>query len=236
MSSSLFIYFRECAQDDATQYIADTEQSLKYHMRAIIQENIWTSPFMNDRCTDKYSQHNTQDATFWRDKYELKMWLEGLFAFKAIYWENYELLGLIGNFPKSVTCNMKSVYFQNSTDQDYAYDTWKGIHAFQSSVDKYGNANTKELISVFPYLSADDIRENRSYYQKCAVYKDIEGKLKISKYLDNGEDENGEFSVIHSCILIDPEIRTQCMQYAKVMRQKYAADQENQGGKENNDI
>lgn len=49
-----------------------------------------------------------------------RYWLDALFNFRFLYWEEHKLLGIVMILPKSVSEKWPlSVYFQNSSDHDY---------------------------------------------------------------------------------------------------------------------
>lgn len=57
-----------------------------------------------------------------------RYWLEALFTFRFLYWEEHKLLGIIMMPPESASERWPlSVYFQNSCDQDYPFFEWKAI-------------------------------------------------------------------------------------------------------------
>ena len=64
-------------------------------------------------------------------------WLYGLFSIRFVYWKKYKLLGISGDYPEKM---MEMVdmhqYFQNSCDQDYEYESWKGVKLFEGIVEK----------------------------------------------------------------------------------------------------
>lgn len=106
----------------------------KEKMEKEIRENLYYIPSIRERA-------KPEDKVFCRtaDHY----WLYGLFNYRFVYWEKYQLLGLLSEERNEWPASAKSegaysVYFQNSCDQDYEFTEWPTfIPFFAKAVQEY---------------------------------------------------------------------------------------------------
>ena len=119
-----------------------------------------------------------------------RFWLYDVFNIRFIYWKKYRLLGIVGdNYPKECMDMIDtSVYFQNSCDQDYEYDTWgKKIPLFRTIIlfNKYKNA--KQILKIknkkYDDYTIEEIEKDLDYHKKSLVYHTIFEKLSLDNWL-----------------------------------------------------
>ena len=83
-----------------------------------------------------------------------RYWLEALFTFHFLYWEEHKLLGIVMMPSESVNEKWPlSMYFQNSCDQDYPFFEWKegNIPFFANAAAKAENYTTvKSVLQALP--------------------------------------------------------------------------------------
>ena len=126
-----------------------------------------------------------------------RFWLYNLFNVRFIYWEEYNLLGIIGdNYPK-VCLNMidEKVYFQNSCDQDYEYEEWGNSITFFNNIIEKAKQETptnliKEFNEVYKNYTLKEIEEDIDYFRKSFVYQTIFHQLDLGNWL---YDKEGNF-------------------------------------------
>lgn len=114
-----------------------------------------------------------------------RYWLEALFTFRFLYWEEHKLLGIIMMPPESASEKWPlSVYFQNSCDQDYPLSDWKegNIPFFMNTVAKAENYTEEEIRAKFDYEIED---EDLEYYRRSTCYNDIFEALALELWLYN---------------------------------------------------
>lgn len=114
-----------------------------------------------------------------------RYWLETLFTFRFLYWEEYKLLGIVMMPPESASEKWPlSVYFQNSCDQDYPLSDWKegNIPFFANTAAKAENYTTEEIRAKVDYEIED---ENLEYYRRSTCYNDIFEALALEPWLYN---------------------------------------------------
>ena len=114
-----------------------------------------------------------------------RYWLEALFTFRFLYWEEHKLLGIVMMPSESVSEKWPlSVYFQNSCDQDYTFSEWKegNIPFFVDAVAKAENYTAEEIHAKVGYEIEDDDLE---YFRRSTCYDDIFKTLAFDAWLYN---------------------------------------------------
>ena len=99
-------------------------QMTEKNIRKTIRDNRYYIPSVRTGyIADEESKNRRADVLAdTADRY----WLEVLFTFRFLYWEEHKLLGIIMMPPESASEKWPlSVYFQNSCDQDYPFFEWK---------------------------------------------------------------------------------------------------------------
>ena len=112
-----------------------------------------------------------------------------VFTYRFFYIPEHSLLGVF-SIPDAVTDIFDcTVHFQNSCDQDYNFEEWKGIPLFEKIAEKWKHSTSEEVAKYLEY----DVEEVKKfeikypqYYAKTACYDEI------WKYCENylyNEDE-----------------------------------------------
>lgn len=112
-----------------------------------------------------------------------------IFSYRFFYIPEHNLLGVF-SIPDAVTDIFDcTVHFQNSCDQDYDFEEWKGIPLFEKIADKWQHATSEEVAKFLGY-DIEEVKEfeasDPQYYAKTACYDEI--WKYCEKYLYN-EDE-----------------------------------------------
>lgn len=120
-----------------------------------------------------------------------RAWMRNsVFSYRFFYIPEHNLLGVFG-IPDGVdkifdlTC-----YFQNSCDQDYRFEKWKGIPVFEEIANKWKNAADSEVKAHYHKRWNDvwDEEDNSDldYYRRTFAYEEIWGMCE--RYLYHEED------------------------------------------------
>lgn len=124
-----------------------------------------------------------------------RFWLDRSMKMRFAFWPEYELLALLGaGWPQTIKrLFKKTVCFQNSCDQDYSFNTWKGIcQIFDNIVNLYENSDRLAAISMIEEIPSgivtDEIlREyedtDDEYLTRSAVYKAVYDTLDLDRWL-----------------------------------------------------
>lgn len=191
MSYSFGMYFCSCesraaALEKAADYVkvCSSEESI----RKMIEESTYFIPSVRYHLTDHENIHLWQML----DEY----WLKGVMTLRFVWWEKYNLLGLVGfSYPEVENYFPGFVNFQNSCDQDYEESTWLGICPFfDSVVEKYKTASAKELLSDDEYedYTEEEIEKSLEYHRRNAMYKAIYEQLELGGWLYGHDSETFE--------------------------------------------
>lgn len=143
-------------------------------------------------------------------------WLYSVFTESFTYWEKENLLGMFGvTLPKS-TIKMfdASVYFQDSTDQDYDLETWDdNILYFKKIIDTVSGMSKDDLLNVIMERwgydkenevelleMKENIEKDPEYYRNSAIYSIIFDELDLELWMDD-ENESDKFIRFNLCAI-----------------------------------
>lgn len=158
-------------------------QMTEKNIRKTIRDNRYYIPSVRTGyIADEESKNRRADVLAdTADRY----WLEALFTFRFLYWEEHKLLGIVMILPESVSEKWPlSVCFQNSSDHDYPLSEWKegNIPFFVNAAAKAENYTTEEIRAKVDYEIED---ENLEYYRRNTCYNDIFEALALEPWLYN---------------------------------------------------
>jgi hypothetical protein len=158
-------------------------QMTEKNIRKTIRDNRYYIPSVRTGyIADEESKNRRADVLAdTADRY----WLEALFTFRFLYWEEHKLLGIVMMPPENASEKWpQSVYFQNSCDQDYPLSDWKegNIPFFANAAAKAENYTAEEIRAKFDYEIED---ENLEYYRRNTCYNDIFEALALEPWLYN---------------------------------------------------
>jgi hypothetical protein len=158
-------------------------QMTEKNIRKTIRDNRYYIPSVRTGyIADEESKNRRTDVLAdTADRY----WLEALFTFRFLYWEEHKLLGIVMMPPENASEKWPlSIYFQNSCDQDYPLSDWKegNIPFFANAAAKAENYTAEEIRAKFDYEIED---ENLEYYRRNTCYNDIFEALALEPWLYN---------------------------------------------------
>lgn len=167
MSYSAWISFKTIEAEDIPEFFLSIKKDCSSKIEELAEDMYMWSPY------DKRLVDPNLDRFDLFDKYkglheEVDLWIYRVFTFRWFYLKEYKLLGIYG-LPTRVRdlCDC-TVYFQNSCDQNYDYDEWKGIPLFESIVEKW-----KAIPDEYFAEDTDGSICDAEYYRQTAVYKEI---------------------------------------------------------------
>jgi len=116
-------------------------------------------------------------------------WLASLFTVRFTYWPEHDLLGATGDrWPKKCIEQADgSVFFQNSTDQDYQFEWWPGKIAFFqeriAAIKDLPDSEIKKLGLVDTDIPEEDLQEALDYARRSLLYKKVYTDLHLENWL-----------------------------------------------------
>lgn len=188
MSDWVRIHFKEIPKGDLLDYCISLSRNMVSSAEEIIKKNIYYIPSIRlcaNFDTDLDYKANWREAD--------RNWLYHLFSIHIVYWEKYNLLGVIGETPENMSKEFVTIEFQNSTDQNYDYNEWSGISYFENVVKRLEHADAN-MVSSYGY-DIDDINKDIDYFRKTAVYSTIHKELDIHNWLWKREGNFRTFSL-----------------------------------------
>lgn len=182
MSYSFGMYFKQCDNKQAMETAINISKEFLNFDEEIILKNSYCMPsIVNNKLNNEADEY----------------WLYSLFTYNFVYWPEQNILGVSGyDFPKEISklfdCH---VCFQNSTDQDYSFNTWSdSIILFKNLKEKYIRANVFDLLNIQSELNLnyteEELNSDIDYYRKSFMYKNVMIELNLDGWLYNREGSN----------------------------------------------
>ena len=155
MSYSCEISFKEINSEEVYDFLVTLKNKLIDNIESIAKYNYMYAPFVRYQHKPYTKLENYSDIEC------NNSWVKQVFTYRYFYLEEYNLLGIYG-LPNSVQ-NLfdDTIYFQNSTDQDYDLTTWDKIKLFKNAADKWKNCTNNYIIQTQDCDEDDDIEYNR---------------------------------------------------------------------------
>jgi hypothetical protein len=104
-------------------------------------------------------------------------WAKKVFTHRFFYLAEHDLFAVFGVPDAAQNVYDATIYFQNSCDQDYKFDTWKGVPIFEKIAEKWKNATDQEVENRY-YSKNDgswdeDEPLDHNYYRRSYAYDEI---------------------------------------------------------------
>lgn len=177
MSYSATINFKTIKEGELYAFFKQLKDACKDKFEEIAKDNFIYMPSVRNR-------HLLKNATEWeKDELDHAWMRNSVFSYRFFYIHEHDLLGVFGTPDAVHDIFDTTVYFQNSCDQDYEFDTWKGIPIFEEIAEKWKNATDEETRKHYheKYDEYDDDDFDHDYYRKTFAYDEIWGMCE--KYL-----------------------------------------------------
>lgn len=190
MSYGFEMCFKEIEKENILDFIMDLTKELIENSYEIMSTNLYYCP------TVKVAKDKIPYVEY-MSKYKEndRNWLYRLFSIRILYWKDKNLMGIQGELPKKTKEKLKTFYFQNSTDQDYDYEEWKGIQYFENIVNevKSYKENDLKVLTSFEFNDFNDAAIE--YCKKSLIYKKIYEDLELDEWLYHAYEHNGDFEL-----------------------------------------
>ena len=169
MSYGAEICFKVVPADQVFNFFHELKTACTSKLEEIAKDNFLYLPSKRReyRETSEYHQDNAN-----------RLWMRSnVFTFRYFYLPERDLLGMF-NVPSEVT-NLfdKSIYFQNSCDQDYDWEVWEGIRDFEVIAQKWIDVSDETVFEKYKadHFGTEDDREDfdYNYYRKTFCYDEI---------------------------------------------------------------
>ena len=167
MSYSATICFKTVKGDDLYPFLKKIKDTCKENFDDIAKSEFIFMPSINR----DYILKN--DGEYAKDQLDRAWMRNAVFSYRFFYIPEHKLLGVF-NIPSAVrdifdlTC-----HFQNSCDQDYDFEEWKGIPIFEKIAKKWENATNEEVFKAFECPEEYEEPIDYDYYRRSFAYKEI---------------------------------------------------------------
>lgn len=180
MSYNATINFKTVKEGEIYPFLKKIKDTCKEKFDEIAKsEFIYMPSIKND-----YMLKN--DSEWAKEQLDRGWMRNSVFSYRFFYIPEHKLLGVFG-VPNEVekifdlTC-----YFQNSCDQDYDFEEWKGIPIFEQIAENWKNATNEEVYNTFEYPEEHEEPIDYDYYRRSNAYNEI-WKM-CERYLYHEED------------------------------------------------
>ena len=181
MSYSCFISFKKMKEKDIIPFFRNYKKITTERLKDIAEENHCYPPYIRNSLEIPKTLQEVPDE----DVKKARSWARGVFQYKYFYDTKNKMLCVFG-IPTCMRDQFdKTIHFQNSCDQDYEFDSWKGIEPFEKIFNKWRSYTDKYLKSVFkkkydsPFdydyegYTGEKLREKLDYYRRTFAYDEI---------------------------------------------------------------
>ena len=201
MSYYANMYFKKVESMEEALTIANN-----FMLEFCTEENLKT--FVDDFVYDliiKIRRENisiSQSSFYKHNEFYANLW-QSLLIYKFLYYPKHKLLALCTH-PSTLTKKFFNcrIGFQNSTDQDYEYETWIPLgDFFKNKVEEFKTMSNKDLLKYSPYLDEDDLRDSyMDYHRKSAMYNFVWKELDLDNWLYTKQSFNNSFIPLNMCV------------------------------------
>lgn len=157
MSYSCYVSVKKVAPKDVFDFLKTLKKAIYENAEEIVKNNIYYSPikYLNKGeiklFTSDLSDHEAEN---WWERYKQQHlikekfvhWIREIFQYRMCYIKEKHLLAFFGVAGELMELFDGNYYFQNSCDQNYDYEEWKGVKYFEDIAKKWKAMPIDELI------------------------------------------------------------------------------------------
>jgi hypothetical protein len=134
--------------------------------------------------------------------------LQPLLIFKAMYYPQYNLLGLCFYDSQNIIDKYFDglIEFQNSCDQDYEYDTWNILgEYFINKTNEFKDMPLEKVLELNKHLSIEEdgmdyLLKTLDYHRRSTMYDFVWDTLDLYDWLYYKESKSNIFMPINLCV------------------------------------
>lgn len=164
MSYRATISFKTIEATEIYEFFKKFKAEATNHLEEIAKDNFLWSPYSKER--EETDERKLFSST--------EMWARSsVFSYRYFYLAEHKLLALFG-VPNCLQGLFDlTVCFQNSCDQDYDFDEWKGIPIFEKIAEKWKNSSDDDVHERFEYPAEHEEDTDYDYYRRTFAYDEI---------------------------------------------------------------
>lgn len=171
MSMSCEISFKTVKPDEVYRFFQQFKNETNKHLCEIAYDCGLNCP------SRYYSEYDRLPLKIKRDLD--RHWAFRVFTYRYLYVPEHNLLGIFGIDDSVKSIFDCTIYFQDSCDQDYEFDEWKGVPIFEKISNKWKNASKDTVKAKYKEIFQDewggneDSEDDFEYYRRTFIYKEI---------------------------------------------------------------
>ena len=174
MSYSATVSFKKLRPEEIQPFLTKLKKTIISSLDIIARQNYTYSPCFDISKELSYTQEVRQ---------KMEAWAAKVFRYRFYFEINGSMLGVFG-LPDCVTDLFDAtIYFQDSCDQNYAFDTWNGIPEFEEVARKWQSYSDEDIDREMAKRGYEDVgreiakrgdtRMSYEYYRRSFCYNDI---------------------------------------------------------------
>lgn len=175
MSYSCLISFKKIKAEDVNDFFLEMKRVAKDNLDSIAEENYYYSPISGEMLLCDLQDELDNKTIYKKLLTAQEEWVKRIFTYRWFYIKEHQLLGVFG-LPDSLCSLLDStIYFQNSTDQNYDFSEWDGIDLFRNIADKYRNLDLDDIVQLSDWHTKEELQQGDTldYMRKTLCYKEI---------------------------------------------------------------
>ena len=192
MSYSCPISFKQIKGDELYSFFQKLKEATSSDegLDSLAEDNYAFSPLFKDMTKYEDGYFEKSEYNMVEDKmfYAIQDWAkQHIFTYRWFYDAEAGILGFYSMNKAQQKLFDNTVYFQNSCDQDYDWDVWNGIPAFETIARSFKGMNLEQLNQyrksrqMWELDEADDLE----YYKKSTCYDVIWKRFEDTLYDDS---------------------------------------------------
>lgn len=165
MSYRCYISFKQIPANAVYDFLLLIKQEIRHKLQDIAEDNYVFCP------TVRYFHTPYSKLKTYAERSCTENWVtQSVSKFRYFYWKEYNLLGVYG-VPDCIRDMFDdTIYFQNSVDQDYEFETWDKINVFRDVATKWKNSS-EAYVKHAANIDEDDF--DVEYHRKSCCYNEI---------------------------------------------------------------
>ena len=170
MSYSCYISFKKIPAQEIQEFFVTMKNKVKETADEIAKQDFRYSPASR--------AINSKNLCDWGDcpidlRNSQEYWVNKIFCYRWFYLKEQETLCIFGVPNSLYNLFDTTIYFQNSTDQDYEFETWKELEFLTPLIEKCKTLTPEQINRI---QGDDDLKyyiDHLDYYRKSLCYQEI---------------------------------------------------------------
>ena len=170
MSYNATISFKTVEQSEIYPFFQQIKECVRRNIEAIAEDEFLYMPSI------RYEHLYSNERPVVRDDAD-RAWAKGVFTMRFFYLAEHNLLGVFGVPDAACDIFDDSIYFQNSCDQDYEFETWEKVPVFALIAEKWKSASDEAVKAKHTEERDGEWDEDEmpdlDYYRRTFAYDEI---------------------------------------------------------------